>query len=113
MRRILLATISAIVLGGPAVAGDVALIVGNDRYQLLDRVRSGGDISRAISDYEALGFQVFGGANVNVGTLAGMSNEFARASGDATACLWPCPADSYTALRKPGSCPSMSRRAST
>ena len=56
MRQLLLTT--ALVLPLPAFAQDAALVLGNERYEQLDRVRGADDVLRATDRLEALGFDV-------------------------------------------------------
>lgn len=74
MRRLLLTT--ALLLPLPAFAQDVALILGNERYEQLDRVNRADDILQATSRLEALGFDVFGRANGRIETAKDLAAAF-------------------------------------
>ena len=64
VRRLLLTT--AMILPLPVVAQDVALILGNERYEQLDRVSRADDLLASDQRLAALGFDVFSRANGRV-----------------------------------------------
>ena len=74
MRQLLLTT--ALLLPLPSFAQDVALILGNERYEQLDRVNRADDILQATSRLEALGFEVFGRANGRIETAKDLAAAF-------------------------------------
>ncbi len=74
MRRLLLTT--AMLLPLPVFAQDVALILGNERYEQLDRVSRADDVLQATSRLEALGFDVFGRANGRVDAAKDLAAAF-------------------------------------
>lgn len=64
MRALLLTT--ALMLPLPVFAQDVALVLGMERYEQLDRVNRADDLQNATDRFEALGFDVFSRANGRV-----------------------------------------------
>jgi peptidoglycan hydrolase-like protein with peptidoglycan-binding domain len=64
MRSLLLTT--ALMLPLPVFAQDVALVLGMERYEQLDRVNRADDLLNATDRFEALGFDVFSRANGRV-----------------------------------------------
>lgn len=64
MRALLLTT--ALMLPLPVFAQDVALVLGMERYEQLDRVNRADDLLNATDRFEALGFDVFSRANGRV-----------------------------------------------
>jgi len=81
MRRLLMTT--ALALPVPAFAQDVALVLGNERYEQLDRVSRADDVLRAVDRLEALGFDVFSRANGRVDALKDLAAAFQAQSDDA------------------------------
>jgi peptidoglycan hydrolase-like protein with peptidoglycan-binding domain len=81
MRRLLMTT--ALVLPLPVLAQDAALVLGNERYEQLDRVNRADDVLRAVDRLEALGFDVFSRANGRVDVLKDLAAAFQVQSDDA------------------------------
>jgi peptidoglycan hydrolase-like protein with peptidoglycan-binding domain len=81
MCRLLMTT--ALALPVPAFAQDVALVLGNERYEQLDRVSRADDVLRAVDRLEALGFDVFSRANGRVDALKDLAAAFQAQSDDA------------------------------
>lgn len=80
-RHLLLTT--ALILPLPAVAQDVALLLGNERYEQLDRVSRADDLLGATDRLEALGFDVFARANGRVDAANDLAAAFQAGLGDA------------------------------
>ncbi len=81
MRRLLMTT--ALVLPLPVLAQDAALVLGNERYEQLDRVNRADDVLLAVDRLEALGFDVFSRANGQVDALKDLAVAFQVQSDDA------------------------------
>ncbi len=81
MRRLLMTTAFALPL--PAVAQDAALVLGNERYEQLDRVSRADDVLGAADRLEALGFDVFGRANGRVDAVKDLAAAFQAQLDDA------------------------------
>lgn len=81
MRHLLLST--ALMLPLPLWAQDVALILGVERYEQLDRVRSADDILRATDRLEGLGFDVFSRANPRIDAAKDLAAAFQAGVDDA------------------------------
>lgn len=75
MRRLLLTT--CLTLGfGPAMADDAALVLGVERYERLDRVVQGNDVTRAVPMLEQAGFEVFAASNAERLQMRTMARSF-------------------------------------
>ncbi|PVA07876.1 peptidoglycan-binding domain-containing protein [Thalassorhabdomicrobium marinisediminis] len=78
MRRLLLTT--TLLLTGlaplPALADDVALLLGAERYDRLDRVRRADNLLQASERLERLGFEVLGRANPKAGAATDLARAF-------------------------------------
>ncbi len=74
MRHLLLTT--ALILPLPAFAQDTALILGNARYEQLDRVVRADDLLGAVDRLESLGFVVHSRANGRVDTAKDLAAAF-------------------------------------
>lgn len=74
MRHLLIST--ALLLPLPALADDVALILGAERYERQDRVRGADNILRAEDRLQALGFDVFSRANPRADAARDLAVEF-------------------------------------
>lgn len=74
MRHLMLTT--ALMLPLPALAQDVALLLGQERYEQLDRVTRADDLLEASDRLEALGFSVLGRANGRVETVKDLAAAF-------------------------------------
>lgn len=74
MRRLLLTTV--FVLPFPALSQDAALILGNERYEQLDRVNRADDVLGAVDRFEALGFDVSSRANGRVEAVKDLAAAF-------------------------------------
>lgn len=85
MRQLLLTTALSLFSAGAAFAGSAALILGNERYDRLDRVSRGDDVLEIAEGLEALGFSVFALANGEAGEAASELARFAEASREAEA----------------------------
>lgn len=81
MRHLLITT--ALALPIPLWAQDVALVLGQERYEQLDRVRGADDVLTADARLEALGFEVFGRANGRVDVVREMATTFQAQAADA------------------------------
>lgn len=81
IRRLLMTTV--LVLPVSAVAQDVALILGNERYEQLDRVSRADDLLGAVSRLEALGFEVASRANGRVDVVKDLAAAFQVQADDA------------------------------
>jgi peptidoglycan hydrolase-like protein with peptidoglycan-binding domain len=81
MRRLLMTT--ALVLPLPVLAQDAALVLGNERYEQLDRVNRADGVLRAVDRLEALGFDVFSRANGRVDAIKDLAAGFQVQSDDA------------------------------
>jgi hypothetical protein len=81
MRRLLMTT--ALVLPLPVLAQDAALVLGNERYEQLDRVNRADGVLRAVDRLEALGFDVFSRANGRVDAIKDLAAAFQVQSDDA------------------------------
>ena len=81
MRHLLLTT--ALMLPLPAWAQDVALVLGAERYEQLDRVRRGDDVLAANARLEALGFDVFSRANPRIAAAHDLAAAFQDGASDA------------------------------
>ncbi len=81
MRYILLTTVLALPL--PAMAQDVALLLGNERYEQLDRVNRADDLLLAEEQLEALGFEVFSRANARIEAAKDLAAAFQAGVEDA------------------------------
>lgn len=81
MRHLLLTT--ALMLPLPAFAQDVALVLGAERYEQLDRVRRADDVLAANTRLEALGFDVFSRANPRVAAAHDLAAAFQEGASDA------------------------------
>lgn len=80
-RHLLLTT--TLILPLPAVAQDVALLLGNERYEQLDRVSRADDLLGATDRLEALGFDVFARVNGRVDAANDLAAAFQAGLGDA------------------------------
>ncbi|AKS47508.1 Putative peptidoglycan binding domain-containing protein [Octadecabacter temperatus] len=74
VRRLLLTTVLALPIS--AVAQDAALILGNERYEQLDRVNRADDLLGATDRLEALGFDVASRANGRVDAVKDLAAAF-------------------------------------
>lgn len=74
MRRLLLTT--ALLLPLPAFAQDQALVLGNERYEQLDRVTRADDLLDAVDRLETLGFVVHSRANGRVDAAKDLAGAF-------------------------------------
>ncbi len=84
MHRFLMTTALALVLGGPAaMAQDVALVLGNDRYETIDRFSRGTEIVTAAEELEQLGFNVIALPNGRTANTAAALSDFLDAVPDA------------------------------
>ena len=84
MHRFLMTTALALVLGGPAaMAEDVALVLGNDRYETIDRFSRGTEIVTAAEELSQLGFNVIALPNGRTANTAAALGEFLDAVPDA------------------------------
>lgn len=84
MHRFLMTTALALVLGGPAaMAEDVALVLGNDRYESIDRFSRGTEIVTAAEELSQLGFNVIALPNGRTANTAAALGEFLDAVPDA------------------------------
>lgn len=81
MRHLLLTI--ALLLPLPAFAQDVALVLGAERYEQLDRVRRADDVVGANARLEALGFEVFSRANPRFATARDLASAFQDGAGQA------------------------------
>lgn len=81
MRRLLMSTVFALPL--PVLAQDVALVLGNERYEQLDRVNRADDVLGAVDRLEALGFDVFSRANGRVDAVNDLAAAFQAQLDDA------------------------------
>ena len=81
MRHLLLTT--ALMLPLPVVAQDVALVLGAERYEQLDRVRRADDVLGATDRLEALGFEVFERANPRIASARDLAAAFQDGAGQA------------------------------
>ncbi len=75
MRRLLLTTCLTLGLS-PAMADDAALLLGIERYELLDRVAQGTLATRSGAALEAAGFAVFAGANSDKDAMRTLTEGF-------------------------------------
>ena len=81
LRKLLLST--ALVLPFPAMAQDAALILGNERYEQLDRVSRADDVLGAVDRLEALGFVVSSRANGRIDAVKDLAAGFQAQLDDA------------------------------
>ena len=81
MRALLLTT--ALMLPLPVFAQDVALVLGMERYEQLDRVNRADDLLNATDRFEALGFDVFSRANGRVLAAKDLAAAFQAGAQDA------------------------------
>jgi len=81
LRRLLLST--AIMLPLPALAQDAALLLGNERYEQLNRVNRADDVLGAVDRLQALGFVVSSRANGRVDVVKDLAAEFQAQLDDA------------------------------
>jgi peptidoglycan hydrolase-like protein with peptidoglycan-binding domain len=81
MRSLLLTT--ALMLPLPVFAQDVALVLGMERYEQLDRVNRADDLLNATDRFEALGFDVFSRANGRVLAAKDLAAAFQEGAQDA------------------------------
>lgn len=81
MRSLLLTT--ALMMPLPLFAQDVALILGTQRYEQLDRVRGGDDVRGAQDRFEALGFVVSSGVNARATVANDLAAAFQAGAADA------------------------------
>lgn len=81
MRALLLTT--ALMLPRPVFAQDVALVLGMERYEQLDRVNRADDLLNATDRFEALGFDVFSRANGRVLAAKDLAAAFQAGAQDA------------------------------
>lgn len=83
MRLLLMSTAIGVWAAAGADAADVALILGNDRYEQLGSVPRAADVLSAEADLEALGFEVFALRNGRSSALDTTLADFAAVSQDA------------------------------
>jgi len=81
LHRLLLTT--AFIMPLPAFAQDVALLLGNQRYEQLDNVTRGEAMLAAAPRFEALGFEVFSRANARALAAKDLAAAFQAGAGDA------------------------------
>ena len=81
MRSLLLTT--ALMVPLPAIAQDAALILGQERYEQLDRVNRADDLLRATDRLDALGFDVSSRANGRVEAVTDLAAAFQADAADA------------------------------
>ncbi len=81
MRHLLITTALALPL--PLWAQDAALILGQERYEQLDRVRGADDVIESRDRLEALGFDVLSRANGRVGAVRDLATSFQTQVADA------------------------------
>ncbi|AGI69946.1 hypothetical protein OAN307_c45960 [Octadecabacter antarcticus 307] len=81
VRRLLMSTVFVLPL--PVLAQDAALVLGNERYERLDRVNRADDVLGAVDRLEALGFDVFGRANGRVDAVSDLAAAFQAQLDDA------------------------------
>lgn len=81
LRRLLMTTVLTFPL--PLWAQDVALVLGQERYEQLDRVSRGDDLPSARNRLEALGFDVFSRANGRVDAVRDLAVSFQAGVADA------------------------------
>ena len=74
MRHLLITSILAFPF--PSWAQDAALVLGQERYEQLDRVRGADDILEATDRLESLGFEVFSRANGRVDVVRDLAETF-------------------------------------
>ena len=74
MRHLLITT--ALALPFPLWAQDIALVLGQERYEQLDRVRGADDVLGAESRLEALGFEVLSRANGRIDAVRELADSF-------------------------------------
>lgn len=74
MRNLLLST--ALLLPLPLAAQDIALLLGNERYEQQDRVRNATDMLRASDRFEALGFTVAARGNARIEAARDVAEAF-------------------------------------
>lgn len=85
MRRLITSAVLGLSLSGPALAGDVALIVGNDAYGDLPRNPAGDEVLGAVRALERAGVTVISGENRRAADLDRLFGDFLKAleEGDA------------------------------
>lgn len=81
LRRILMTTVALLPL--PAFAQDAALVLGNQRYEQLDRVTRADDILQSVDALEDLGFDVFSRTNVRAEAATALAIAFQVGAADA------------------------------
>lgn len=81
MRHLLITTALALPL--PAAAQDAALLLGQERYEQLDRVRAGDDVLASEDRFERLGFTVLSRANGRAEAVQDLAAAFQDQAGDA------------------------------
>jgi peptidoglycan hydrolase-like protein with peptidoglycan-binding domain len=81
VRQLLVTTVLALPL--PVLAQDAALVLGNERYEQLDRVNRADDVLGAVDRLEALGFDVFSRANGRFDALTDLAAAFQAQLDDA------------------------------
>jgi peptidoglycan hydrolase-like protein with peptidoglycan-binding domain len=75
------ATVLALVLGAaPAVAEDVALVVGNGSYENARGLWGADDLAETAEAFEAAGFRIFTGEDLDAAALRRLASEFAAAA---------------------------------
>jgi len=84
MRRLILTTALAVALSSTALrAEDLALLLGNDRYETLPRMARGTEVTDAAAALEQMGFRVIALPNGRASNTAAALAEFAAAAPEA------------------------------
>ena len=86
MRRFLLTT-ALVLLGQAALADDLALVIGSDRYATFDRVQRGADVTTATAGISALGFGVTALRDATAADVRGELTKFMEALPEAERAL--------------------------
>jgi peptidoglycan hydrolase-like protein with peptidoglycan-binding domain len=79
MRHLFTTTALALCLGGAAQAEEIALVLGNDRYEVLERMPRSTEIVDAAAELEALGFEVIALPNGRRASTAEALEQFVEA----------------------------------
>ncbi len=85
MRHLLLTTALTLLSAGAGLADGAALILGNERYDQLDRVSRGDDVLEVGEGLVDLGFQVFALSDGEAGDTARALADFSEAAAEADA----------------------------
>ncbi len=82
MKHLLLSSVALLGLAG-LVNADVALIIGNENYDTMRDLRSGADVTAAVDEFEALGFDVIGREDASAPEMRDALEDFVAVSAEA------------------------------